>query len=91
MVVHFPHYTNEFKWEKQADIISTLHGKLENRNQYGLEGSSDKSLNDGYNNLQEMKDEKSGMICNSCWISGWSELFLIERIPHFLTFPIFFK
>lgn len=47
MMVHFPHYTNAFKWEKQADIISTLSGRLENRNQYGLEGSSERSLDDG--------------------------------------------
>lgn len=46
MMVRFPHYTNAFKWEKQAVIISTLGGKLENRNQYGLEGSSERSLDD---------------------------------------------
>lgn len=55
-MVHFPHYINAFMWEKQADTISALHGKLENRNQYGLEGSSERSLDDGYNNnLQEIK------------------------------------
>lgn len=51
-MVHFLHYINVFKWEKQADIISTLHGKLENRNQHKLKGSSERSLDDGYyNNL----------------------------------------
>lgn len=37
-MVHFPRYMNAFKQEKQADTISALHGKLENRNLYGLGG-----------------------------------------------------
>lgn len=32
IMFHFPHYINLFKWEKQAGIISTIHGKAENRN-----------------------------------------------------------
>lgn len=71
---NFLRYINLLKWEKQADIIATICGKSENRNQYVSEGLSERSPDDDYdilaNNLQEMKDERTGIICNNCWISG---------------------